>query len=264
MLQQPRRLVAGNWKMNGTRSSSSSWAKGISRLVETTALECDVVVSPPTPLLEIVAQELGASARIALCGQDCASQEKGPHTGDVSAAMLVEAGCRYVLVGHSERRSNHGETSSLVMSKATMAMSQGLIPIICVGETQTERDAGRAMSVVQAQISESLPESSTLGNIVIAYEPVWAIGTGRVPNSSEISEIHNSIRGTLQGRLNARADVIPLLYGGSVTATNAEKILDLKNIDGVLVGGASLKYEEFWNICITCDNVKRDSSGTMS
>ena len=263
MVQQPRKLVVGNWKMNGTRSSSSSWAKGISRLVETKTLECEIVVSPPTLLLEILARELGTTRRIGLCGQDCADQEEGAHTSDVSASMLLEVGCSYVLVGHSERRRDHGETSSLVKAKAAMALSHDLIPIICVGETQAERNAGRAVTVVRTQVNRSLPELVAGKNVIIAYEPVWAIGTGEVPNSHEISEMHNSIRETLGCRLKAEADVIPLLYGGSVKASNAEEITDLQNVDGVLVGGASLKFEEFWKICMAYGSLKRDGSGTM-
>ena len=263
MIQRPRPLVAGNWKMNGTRSSSHSWAKYMSRLAATKVLGCDIAVSPPAPLLDLVARALGATTTIALCGQDCAPQDKGAHTGDISAAMLAEVGCRYVLVGHSERRNSHGETSTLVKAKASMALAYGLIPIICVGETQAERNAGRAISVVRAQISRSLPERTTELDVVIAYEPVWAIGTGRVPLPAEICEMHDSIRELLTRRMNKRADVIPLLYGGSVGAMNAEEIMSLQNVDGALVGGASLKDEEFWGICVTCDNLKSDSSGNI-
>ena len=263
MVQQPRKLVVGNWKMNGTRSSSSSWVKGILGLVETKTLQCEIVVSPPTPFLEILASELGPGRRIGLCGQDCAKQGEGAHTGDVSARMLAEVGCSYVLVGHSERRRNHGETSSLVKAKAAMALSQSLIPIICVGETQAERNAGRAITVVRTQVSRSLPEFATGKNVIIAYEPVWAIGTGQVPNSGEISEMHNSIRENLGRRLKTDADIVPLLYGGSVKASNADEIIGLQNVDGVLVGGASLKFEEFWNICIAYSSVKGDGSGSM-
>ena len=263
MIQRPRPLVAGNWKMNGTRLSSHSWAKHILRLAATKVLECDIVVSPPAPLLDLVARALGGTTSIALCGQDCAARNKGAHTGDISAAMLAEAGCRYVLVGHSERRRSHGETSTLVKAKASMALAHGLIPIICVGETQAERDAGRAVSVVRAQISRSLPERTTELDVVIAYEPVWAIGTGRVPISAEISEMHDSIKELLTRRMNKRADLILILYGGSVNAANAEEIMSLQNVDGALVGGASLKEAEFWSICVTCDNLKRDSSGNM-
>ena len=262
MMQQPKKLVVGNWKMNGTRSSSSSWAKGILRLVETKTPECEIAVSPPTPFLEVLVRELGGTRLIGLCGQDCASQEKGAHTGDVSAAMLAEVGCSYVLVGHSERRTNHAETSSLVRDKAAMALSQGLMPIICVGETEAERETGRAIAVVKTQVSRSLPELATGKNVIIAYEPVWAIGTGQVPNSHEISEMHNSIRENLRRRLKAEANLVPLLYGGSVRASNAKEIIGLQNVDGVLVGGASLKFEEFWNICVAYGNLKRDASGT--
>ena len=249
--------------MNGTRASSSSWAKGMAKLVETKALECEILVSPPTPFLEILARELGTTSGIGLCGQDCANQEEGAHTGDVSAAMLAQVGCSSVIVGHSERRMNHGETSSLVQTKAVMALSQGLIPIICVGETQAQRNAGRAITVVTTQLSRSLPEIATGRNVVIAYEPVWAIGTGQVPNAHEISEMHNSIRDYLGRRLKTEADFVPLLYGGSVKGSNAEEIIALQNVDGVLVGGASLKFEEFWNICIAYSSHKRDVSGTM-
>ena len=257
MSKQPRPLVAANWKMNGTRSSARTWAETMVRRTTGNALECDIVVSPPMPLFDAVFQALAQSGAISLCGQDCAAQGNGPHTGDTSAEMLVEAGCRYVLVGHSERRGDHGESNAVVKAKATRAVTHGLVPIICVGETQAQRDAGRATQVVRRQIGRSLPDLTSGIGVVIAYEPVWAIGTGRVPELAEISEIHDSIRKYLLRRAQTRAGDIRIIYGGSVKAINAKEIMKLQNVDGCLVGGASLNEDDFWSICITCDNLQR-------
>ena len=262
MAQQTKKLVVGNWKMNGTRSNSSSWVKGMLGLVETRMLQCEIAVSPPTLFLEVMARELGSRAGISLCGQDCSNEREGAHTGDISAGMLAQIGCSYVIVGHSERRTNHGESNSLVKAKASMALSCGLVPIICVGETQAERNSGRAVTVVETQVNRSLPELATGKNVVIAYEPVWAIGTGEVPSSPEILDMHNSIRENLGSCLKEDADLVPLLYGGSVKASNAEEIIHLENVDGVLVGGASLEFEEFWKICVASSSCKLDALGT--
>ena len=257
MSKQPRPLVAANWKMNGTRSSARTWAETMSGRTMSNALECDIVVSPPMPLFDAVYQALTKSGAISLCGQDCATQGNGPHTGDTSVEMLVEAGCRYVLVGHSERRGGHGESNSIVKAKATRALAHGLIPIICVGETQAQRDAGRAIQVVRSQMRRSLPDLTSGIDVVIAYEPVWAIGTGRVPELAEISEIHDSIRKYLLRQAQTSGGEIRIIYGGSVKAMNAKNIMRLQNVNGCLVGGASLDEDDFWSICMTCDNLQR-------
>lgn len=248
MTSAPRPLVAGNWKMNGTRSEAVELASG---LVEHAAgnggLPCDILVCPPAhmlfPVLEIV-----DGTSVALGGQDCHAQPGGAHTGDISAEMLVDAGCTFVIVGHSERRTNHGETDTSVRDKAAAAQRAGLTPIVCVGETGAQRDAGQALQTVGRQLAESLPDSSSVSHTVIAYEPVWAIGTGRTPTLQEIADVHGSMRAQLADRFGSGSDGLRLLYGGSVNPGNADEIMSIENVDGGLVGGASLKVETFWPI----------------
>jgi triosephosphate isomerase len=192
-----------------------------------------------------------AGSGIGLGAQDCHAEPSGAHTGDISAAMLADAGCSHVIVGHSERRADHGETDALVRAKAAAAQGCGLTAIICVGETLAERDAGRTLAVVQGQLAGSLPPAATAANTVIAYEPVWAIGTGRTPKALEIAEVHAAIRGALGGVM-AGAAVVPILYGGSVKADNAAEILAIAEVGGALVGGASLNAADFWTICRSC------------
>ena len=218
----------------------------VSALIEACpAPGCDVLICPPATLLAPMSI-LAAETAIAVGGQDCHANASGAHTGDISAAMLADAGARYVIVGHSERRADHGETDTAIRAKAEAAWAAGLIAIICVGETEAERDAGRAQEVVATQITGSTPDGATGQNTVIAYEPVWAIGTGRTANSSDISEMHNHMRAILQTRLGAdAADAMRLLYGGSVKPGNAAEIFALSNVDGGLVGGASLKASDF-------------------
>ena len=176
--------------------------------------------------------------------QDCHTAETGAHTGDVSAAMLADAGCSHVILGHSERRSDHGEGSALVRAKADAALAAGLVPIVCVGETEAEREAGQALSVVGSQVADSLPAAER--EIVVAYEPVWAIGSGRTPTLAEVGEVHGHIRTLLRGQLGeARGGAVRILYGGSVKAANAGELLAIEDVDGALVGGASLNAEEF-------------------
>ena len=248
-----RHLVAGNWKMNGSRAMA---AQLVAELVEgMTGLTCELLVCPPFPYVPIVAELLkgtAVSARtIALGAQDCAPQESGAHTGDVAARMLSDCGCSHVIVGHSERRADHGESSALVAAKAKAAQAAGLCAIVCVGETEAERDAGNALKVVETQISASIPEGSTADNLVVAYEPVWAIGTGRTPTAGDVEAVHRHIRKLLAARVKG-GDQVRILYGGSVKPGNAAELMAVAEVNGALVGGASLKAVDFLGIAKAC------------
>ncbi|MBT5677207.1 MAG: triose-phosphate isomerase [Rhodospirillaceae bacterium] len=244
-----RPIVVANWKMNGLRRAGRDLAEGIARLKQAGGeLACDVIVCPPVTLLFELHDTL-AAAGIALGGQNSHAAEKGAHTGDISAPMLADSGCSHVILGHSERRANHGETSEAVGEKAAAALAAGLGVIICVGESEAERDAGDALDVVGDQVRKSLPEQGGSGDIVIAYEPVWAIGTGRVPNAEQIGEMHRHIRDLFKQLKSGDVDGLRVLYGGSVNAENAADILSIEGVDGALVGGASLSAEKFWGIC---------------
>jgi triosephosphate isomerase (TIM) len=233
-------LIAGNWKMNGLKAAARGLARDIAERARTSRLNCDIALCPPAPLLHLVADAI-EGAPMALGAQDCHPEPSGPHTGDVSAEMLADTGCRYVIVGHSERRAEHGETDALVGRKAAAAHRAKLVAIVCIGETLAERDGGKTIEVVTRQLKGSLPETATAANTVIAYEPVWAIGTGRTATAQQIAEVHARIRA------DAPPD-IRILYGGSVNAGNAREILAVKNVNGALVGGASLKANDFWAI----------------
>jgi triosephosphate isomerase len=238
-----KKTIVGNWKMNGNMPMASALVHEISSVAAALRSEHEIIVCPPFTLLSEVAKAL-AGGFIQLGAQDCSAHSEGAFTGEISASMLVEQGCRYVIVGHSERRAYHGETSVLVKSKAEAALAAGLIPIICVGETRDEREAGRAEAVVSEQLRESLPlihdSRLTIHDFLLAYEPVWAIGSGKIPSISDIEAMHAHIL-----RLYPKANV---LYGGSVKAANAAEIMALPGVSGVLVGGASLKAEEFLGI----------------
>ena len=245
-----RKLIAGNWKMNGVLASGRSLARDLVARLRDRPPAGDVLVCPPFQLLVPVAEEL-AGGPVLLGAQDCHPTAKGAHTGDVSAAMLADVGCSHVIVGHSERRSDHGESDSQVRSKAEAAIGAGLVPIVCIGETDEERRAGRALAVVGAQLAGSLPESK--GEFVVAYEPVWAIGSGRTPTPVEVGEVHAHIRSLLCGRLGGeRGAAVRILYGGSVKAANAGDLLAIADVDGALVGGASLDAGEFEAIGAAC------------
>lgn len=235
-------LIAGNWKMYG-RQASLSQIEALWRSVEHAAGRIDALICPPTLY---VAQALGAArdTGVAIGAQDCSpAAEDGARTGEVSAAMLADVGARYVIVGHSERRSLHGETDSLVRAKAEAALAAGLTPIICVGETQAERAVGRVGEVVGRQVRDSVPAGNPA--IVVAYEPVWAIGGNSTPTIPEIAEVHALVRETLGGSLGAGADTVRILYGGSVGPRNAGEIFAAEGVDGALVGRASLKAADF-------------------
>ncbi len=241
-----RKLIAGNWKMNGLLGSGRGLAGDLVARLADQAPACDFLVCPPFQLLLPVAEALAGSP-VRLGAQDCHPAEKGAHTGDVSAAMLADVGCSHVIVGHSERRSDHGETDDLVRAKAEAALGAGLVAIVCIGETEAERQAGRHLDVAAAQIAGSVPTAD--GEIVVAYEPVWAIGSGRTPTSEEVGEVHAHIRALLRDRLDGeRGEAVRVLYGGSVKASNAKDLLAIADVDGALVGGASLDAEQFWAI----------------
>lgn len=208
---------------------------------------CDIVVCPPFTLIDRAVERVRDS-HLAIGAQDCHAQQSGAHTGDVSAEMLADVGARYVILGHSERRVSHGEDDEIVLAKAVAAHRAGLIAIVCVGETRHERDEGRAIEVVGGQLRESVPKGATSANLVIAYEPVWAIGTGLVPTNEQIEEVHAAIRQMLEERLGDDGHSVRILYGGSVKPSNAAAIFALRNVDGALVGGASLKASEFAGI----------------
>jgi triosephosphate isomerase len=240
-------LVAGNWKMNGLSASLSEVQKLAGLLTTGEAPRCTVAICPPATLLAALTQ-LAAASGIVTGGQDCHPAPSGPHTGDISATMLADAGAQYVIVGHSERRADHGETDALVRQKAQAGLAAGLTPIICVGETRAEREAGQAEAIVKGQLAGSIPDEAGVQAIVVAYEPVWAIGTGLTPTSEEIAQMHEMIRRVLVERFGERGERTRILYGGSMKPSNARDILRLPNVDGGLVGGASLLATDFYAI----------------
>jgi triosephosphate isomerase len=231
-----QQIIAGNWKMNGKFSEIAPYAAALSS-AQTSA---ELIVCPPFPLLHGFAAALKGSARLG--AQDCHANAAGAHTGDVSAALIAEAGARYVILGHSERRTDHGETNADVAGKALAALAAGLIPIVCCGETEAERDAGDAEAVVRHQLTHSLPAAFTG---LVAYEPIWAIGTGRTPSEADVAAIHAAIRAALIAQFPATGATTPILYGGSVKPGNAASLLALPEVGGALVGGASLNAADF-------------------
>ena len=234
-----RSLIAGNWKMNGRLADAERIAAPLR--APAAALGCDLLVCPPATLLAGIARLLAGSA-VAVGAQDCHAAPDGAHTGDLSAAMLRDAGASHVILGHSERRADHGETDAVVRAKVTAAMAAGLMPVVCVGETESERLAGRHLEVVRGQLAGSLPDGFAG---VLAYEPIWAIGTGRVAGEAEVAEMHRTIRGALQGRFGAAGARMRILYGGSVKPGNAAAVLGVDEVGGALVGGASLDAADF-------------------
>jgi triosephosphate isomerase len=236
-----RPLIAGNWKMHGSLGAAAALAEAV-RAGATGAV--DLLVCPPFPHLHAVVGALHGSA-VAVGAQDCHAAPSGAHTGDVAAAMLRDLGVTHVILGHSERRAGHGETDAVVRAKAEAALAAGLIPIVCIGESEAERAAGEAERVVARQLAGSLPEGFAAGGGAVAYEPVWAIGTGRTPTEAEISAIHACLRAGLEARFGAAGTRLRLLYGGSVKPANAAAILRLPEVNGALVGGASLDAGDF-------------------
>ena len=236
-----QKLAAGNWKMNGL-------ATALAEVQALTAAHpapiCEMLLCPPATLLA----QMNWAARgsnLRLGGQDCHQDAAGAHTGDIAAAMLRDAGAAYVILGHSERRADHGEGDALIRAKAQAALAAGLIPIICIGETGAQRDGGTTLEVIGGQLDGSVPDGVTAATLVVAYEPVWAIGTGRTPTIAQIAEVHAFLRARLTARLGAEAAGVRILYGGSVKPSNAVEIFAVPHVDGALVGGASLKAADF-------------------
>ena len=237
-------LIAGNWKMNGLRASIVEIEKLASKLTAGEPPRCTVAICPPATLINAV-NRVAAPAGIVLGGQDCHPAPSGAHTGDLSASMLADAGAQLVIVGHSERRADHGETDDLVRQKAIAALAAGLTPIICIGETRAQREAGQADSVCSTQLLGSIPDQAAADDVVIAYEPVWAIGTGLTPTSADIAQMHKSLRQQLISRFGERGTTFRILYGGSLKPANAAEILAIPDVNGGLVGGASLLADDF-------------------
>ena len=252
MAAKVRPLIAGNWKMNGLQSAALREAKKLAtRMRRQSRPACDVLLCPPSTLLAPLRTALKGS-RIALGGQDCHAAASGAHTGDIAAEMLADAGCGYVIVGHSERRADHGESSRQVRAKAEAVHRAGLRAIICVGETGAERKRGQTLAVVGKQLTDSLPKGCTAKNTVVAYEPVWAIGTGLTPTADDVAQVHAAIRARLSRRFRDDGARMRLLYGGSVKGSNAAELMAVEDVDGALVGGASLTAADFWHIVKTC------------
>ncbi|MBS0517379.1 MAG: triose-phosphate isomerase [Proteobacteria bacterium] len=244
MARTRRPLIAGNWKMNGLKADALVLAKGVADGVKQAGwTDRDLLVCPPATLVMAVAEAVKGST-VLVGGQDCHAKPSGAHTGEIAAEMLRDCGASYVIVGHSERRADCGETDAVIRAKAEAAWRAGLVPIVCIGETLAEREAGMTFSVLATQLKGSVPAGASAVRLVVAYEPVWAIGTGKTPTTAEVAAAHAHIRKVLDGLVADAVDV-RLLYGGSVKAGNAAELLAAGDVDGALVGGASLKADEF-------------------
>ncbi|MCA6109090.1 triose-phosphate isomerase [Bradyrhizobium cenepequi] len=238
-----RPLIAGNWKMNGLKASADEFDAMLAG-AGALAGKADLLVCPPATLIAACADKARGS-KLAVGAQDCHPKASGAHTGDISAEMLADAGASAIIVGHSERRADHGETDALVRQKAEAAWRAGLTAIVCIGETREQRDAGQTLDICGTQLKGSLPDGSTAANVVVAYEPVWAIGTGLTPTVQNVEQVHRFIRGVLTDRFKGEGAKIRILYGGSVKPSNAAELLGVANVNGALVGGASLKAADF-------------------
>ena len=247
-VDRPRPLVAGNWKMNGLKASATALGEIHAGYTPGLKAKVDLAICPPATLIAAFAVQ-SVGTRVAIGGQDCHAKESGAYTGDLSAEMLADAGATYVIVGHSERRQYHGEKDADVCAKAAAAHRAGLTAIVCVGETKQEREAGKTLAVVRKQLRGSIPADSSSRNLVVAYEPVWAIGTGLTPTVADVAEVHALIREELR-RLVGKGEQakVRILYGGSVKPSNAAELMAVENVDGALVGGASLVAADFLGI----------------
>lgn len=243
-----RPLVAGNWKMNGTSASLGELSTIADGFLGGLDARAEALICVPATLLTRAVDAVGANSPVGIGGEDCHAAESGAHTGDISAEMLRDAGATHVIVGHSERRTDHGETDAMVHAKAEAAWRAGLIAIICIGETKAEREGGATLDILSKQVEGSVPASAVAANTIVAYEPVWAIGTGLTPTAGDVAEAHAHIRNELSRKLGAQANSIRILYGGSVKPSNAVELLAVANVDGALVGGASLKAADFLGI----------------
>ena len=251
MTQAIRPLIVGNWKMNGLRSSSVEFVAMLAGAAGV-ADRADLLVCPPATLIAGFAQRALGSKALKVGAQDCHPKASGAHTGDISAEMLADAGARAVIVGHSERRADHAETDLEIRQKAEAAWRAGLTAIVCIGETQHQRDHGQTLDICGDQLKISLPEGARADNTVVAYEPIWAIGTGLTPTAGDVEQIHRFIRKLLIGRFNAEGERMRILYGGSVKPSNAGELMSVANVNGALVGGASLKTSDFLAIARGC------------
>jgi triosephosphate isomerase (TIM) len=246
-----RPLIAGNWKMNGLKASIAELEAMIAGAGSVIA-KADLLVCPPVTLIAAFADKLRGSKSLAIGAQDCHPKVSGAHTGDLSAEMLADAGATAIIVGHSERRADQCESDALVRKKAEAAWRAGLTAIVCIGETQAHRDAGQTLHICGGQLNASLPDGAAAANLVVAYEPVWAIGTGLTPTAGDVKQVHLFIRDTLTARLKEEGAGIRILYGGSVKPSNAAELMAVANVNGALVGGASLKAADFLAIAAGC------------
>jgi triosephosphate isomerase (TIM) len=246
-----RPLIAGNWKMNGLKGSAGEFEAMLAG-ASAVAGKADLLVCPPVTLVASFAAKAKGTKAFAVGAQDCHPKASGAHTGDISAEMLADAGATAIIVGHSERRADHGESDALVRQKAEAAWRAGLVAIACIGETREQRDAGRTLDICGTQLKGSLPDGSTAANLVVAYEPVWAIGTGLTPTPQDVEQVHRFIRDQLTGRFKSEGAKIRILYGGSVKPSNAAELMAVANVNGALVGGASLKASDFLAIAAGC------------
>src|SRR5436190_13074699 len=250
MTDATRPLIAGNWKMNGLKASLAEFdamLAGAGALVG----KADLLVCPPATLIAGFAEKARGKG-IGIGAQDCHQNASGAHTGDLSAEMLADAGATSIIGGHSERRADHGESDVLVRQKAQAAWRAGLVAIVCIGETRAQRDAGQTLDVCGTQLKGSLPDGATSANLVVAYEPVWAIGTGLTPTAKDVEQVHRFIRGILTDRFKAEGGKMRILYGGSVKPSNTAELMAVANVNGALVGGASLKAADFLAIAAGC------------
>lgn len=245
-----RPLIAGNWKMNGLKAQVAEFDAMLNGAADVTG-RADLLVCPPATLIAAFADR-ARGKKVTVGAQDCHPKAPGAHTGDVAAEMLVDAGATAIIVGHSERRADHGEGDALVRQKAEAAWRAGATAIVCIGETQGQRDAGQTLDILRGQLDGSLPDGSSAANLIVAYEPVWAIGTGLTPTSQDVEQIHGFIRELLTSRFKADGARMRILYGGSVKPANAAELMAVKNVNGALVGGASLKAADFLAIAKGC------------
>ena len=246
-----RPLIAGNWKMNGLKASSAEFEAMLAG-APGVAAKADLLVCPPATLIAAFAEKARGSKTFAIGAQDCHPKASGAHTGDLSAEMLADAGASAIIIGHSERRADHGESDALVRQKTEAVWRAGFIAIVCIGETRQQRDAGQALDICRGQLDLSLPDQARADNLVVAYEPVWAIGTGLTPTVGDVQQIHKFIRDLLIARFNGEGARTRILYGGSVKPSNAAELMAVENVNGALVGGASLKAADFLAIAAGC------------
>jgi triosephosphate isomerase (TIM) len=250
MTDKIRPLIAGNWKMNGLKASMTEFEAMLAG-APAVAGKADLLVCPPATLLVAFADKARVTG-LAVGAQDCHPKASGAHTGDISAEMLADAGAKAIIVGHSERRADHGESDALVGQKAQAAWRAGLTAIVCIGETQAHRDGGQTLDICGGQLMGSLPDGATAANLVVAYEPVWAIGTGLTPTTADVEQVHRFIRGVLTDRFKSEGALVRILYGGSVKPSNAAELMAVANVNGALIGGASLKAADFLAIAASC------------